>query len=244
MSGKIEFANGDPVEVMPMGKDLAYYATFVEYDRGTEFVRVVAATGDKRTVPLWAIKPRKSLASGRKSPASALAVVPKPADAIRAGIKAQLIELASGDLSIGSLERIGKLAMTARMLLQHVATPEDLARNIMPPGATGMSPYTSLGSFPAVGDDLLGGLGGSYVGGGSVMSPAPAMETFGANALRGMVDAIRKAQEKPKTLVDLSDDLKEAKKLKNTKLVKRIEALIDKMYDDGEPETPAKGAKT
>lgn len=139
MTSKLKFANGDPVEVMPMGKDLAYYATFVEYDRGTEFVRVVTATGDRRTVPLWAIKPHES----KPHESAALAVVPKPGDAIRAGIKAQLIELANGELSMGSLERIGKLAMSARMLLQHVATPEDLARSIMPPGATGVSPYPS-----------------------------------------------------------------------------------------------------
>lgn len=127
-------------------------------------------------------------------------------------------EIKEGDAH--SLHRVSEFAANAAQMVVRLS-PKEHHQQAYGGMSLAASPFTPLTS------DF--GAGGGYGFPSGSMAPSPPLETFGANAIRQMVEAKSKEPDEPKMALDLMDAIERADRLGmsdvSTALRKRLVAL-------------------
>lgn len=186
----------------------------------------------------------------RRSGPASLATVPDATDTARLGlqaaVKAQLLAMCEGELNAKTLDRIQRFCASMGQAMIGLEKPDMLVRDRFGRNGLGLNTLPGV-TFP------------SYVGYGedsdtASLAPSPGVETYGANASRGLIaEATRigkdlieaqiegqKATRRLSTLPELVASLVLAKKQKLGKTV--IDALEKQISDASKSdEAPASG---
>lgn len=152
-----------------------------------------------------------------------------PANRVAALLRAELlIALDASPFNVQALAMVERIAKTGRALL--LATSSDVGQQI----AATARPVLGLDEIPAFpGYDLP-----------VPMAPAPPAETFGTNALREMIAAVKSTTPKPKAplaldqtipLYELQSGIRSAKESGDTLTVARLERALSKRLDAIDP---------
>ena len=159
-------------------------------------------------------------------------VIPTPPPAptlvaLRTAVEQQLRTMIDQGASSAVLWQIERFCHSAREALISIEQPQDMVRSRLGLGQIGLSNGYNISSSYMMSDaDGVGPLAG-----------APGNETFGANVIRELIATATKLADK-KTVPSLGDlvlSRNMAKATKNHKLVKLIDAQIEKLYAELEP---------
>lgn len=167
---------------------------------------------------------------------------------LRAAIAEHLANLMRGELSVATLNQIELFARDAKQLLLRVEDPVAILRSRTHPASPTMT--MPDGSTVPIPDDITGGPVFSPMSIGSLGSPlasAPASETFGANALRNLVTAFSKSNQKQPNYSDLVRAIADAKEAQlDTDIIESLKAKLRELVgtESGSEESPKKSGKT
>lgn len=130
-------------------------------------------------------------------------VLKRPADSpIAKAIKTEIRELLEAEkFTLGSLRAIERLAAHGRALLTGRAELDELLGDNL--GVSGVAPL----GYDSLGYDDFGPIGGT-----GVLAPSAPIENFGTKAIREMMSAIPKLNQRKTSIVEMIRALAEAKK--------------------------------
>jgi len=164
-------------------------------------------------------------------PGGGLGMQVSPSFATRHLAQIEMSDAGRATITSAIREEIKAVCSEKEFTAVHLLRIERLAMAAKPFFAS-RDPLTMTGQS---GMGMYGGSGGAYIGGG-VLAPSPLTETFGANALREVVEILRKSTDKQPPLTDMVNAVAEARAAGMTEIADKLQHDLEDRFKSAAPE--------